>query len=259
VQSILVLCLGNEVLSDDRFGAEIAELLRGDDFGPDVELLFVSAAGFALVDLLANRRSVLIVDTILTGTSEPGSIHYFPMGNLTPSKNLVNSHQINLPTALEFGRKMGYAMPDDIQVLAVEAQDVTTLSERLTEPVAAALDETTLRIRSWIEQKRKGVTSMTESRPLPDPHGPAKPCPECQGRGWKDNRCLTPDMANKCSACDGKGFTGSGAECRACRGTGLIETRTVDKNPCALCGGAGLYPVPESMTLQEYAFRPGKK
>ena len=155
MKSILVLCLGNEVLSDDRFGAEIADLLRGDDFGPDVEVLFVSEAGFTLVDLLANRRSVLIIDTILTGTAAPGTLHYFPVGKLTPSKNLVNSHQINLPTALEFGRRMGYAMPDDIQVLAVEAQDVTTLSERLTEPVAKALDETALRVRSWVEGKRK--------------------------------------------------------------------------------------------------------
>lgn len=149
----LVLCLGNEVLSDDRFGAEIAEQLHRDDFGPEVEVLFVSAAGFTLVDLLADRRSVLIVDTILTGQSVPGTIHYFPIGNLTPSKNLVNSHQINLPTALEFGRKMGYCMPDDIQVLAVEAQDVTTLSERMTEPVASSVSGTLARIRGWIKEK----------------------------------------------------------------------------------------------------------
>jgi len=161
VKPILVLCLGNEVLSDDRFGAEIAELLRADDFGPDVEVLFVSAAGFALVDLLANRRSALIVDTILTGTCDPGTIHYFPIGNLAPSKNLTNSHQINLPTALEFGRKMGYAMPDDIQVLAVEAQDVTTLSERLTEPVAAAIDTSLKRIRAWVVTKAE-VTSNAD-------------------------------------------------------------------------------------------------
>jgi hydrogenase maturation protease len=155
VKPILVLCLGNEVLSDDRFGAEIADQLRGDDFGPDVEVVFVSAAGFTLVDLLANRQSALIVDTILTGNAAPGTIHFFPMGNLTPSRSLINSHQINLPTAIAFGRKMGYVMPDDIQVLAVEAQDVTTLAERLTEPVAAALDEAASRVRSWVESKKQ--------------------------------------------------------------------------------------------------------
>ena len=153
MKPILVLCLGNEVLSDDRFGAEIADRLRGDDFGPDVEVLFVAAAGFTLVDLLAGRKAALVVDTILTGACDPGTIHYFPMGNLTPSRSLTNSHQINLPTALEFGRKMGYAMPDEIQVLAVEAQDVTTLAEKLTEPVAAAIDDSLKRVRAWVLEK----------------------------------------------------------------------------------------------------------
>ena len=155
MKPILVLCLGNEVLSDDRFGAEIADRLSGDDFGPDVEVLFVSAAGFTLVDLLAGRESALIVDTILTGTSDPGTLHYFPIGNLTPSRSLINSHQMNLPTALEFGRKMGYVMPGEIQVLAVEAQDVTTLAEKLTEPVAAATSEALSRIRLWVGDHRK--------------------------------------------------------------------------------------------------------
>ncbi len=158
MKPILVLCLGNEVLSDDRFGAEIADQLRDDDFGPDVEVLFVAAAGFTLLDLLANRRSVLIVDTILTGTSIPGTLHFFPIGKLTPSKNLINSHQINLPTALEFGRKMGYHMPEDIQVLAVEAQDVTTLAEKLTEVVAASLPDALTRIRAWISEKSSSVS-----------------------------------------------------------------------------------------------------
>ncbi|PWB74175.1 hypothetical protein C3F09_04275, partial [candidate division GN15 bacterium] len=101
----------------------------------------------------ANRRSVLIVDTIDTGKSAPGTLHFFPIGKLTPSKNLINSHQINLPTALEFGRKMGCRMPDDIQVLAVEAQDVTTLAETLTAAVAAAVPDAVERVRTWVRDK----------------------------------------------------------------------------------------------------------
>jgi DnaJ-class molecular chaperone len=83
-----------------------------------------------------------------------------------------------------------------------------------------------------------------------------KRCPECQGRGWTDNRCLSPDHAHKCSYCDGKGFNALENTCFACHGTGQIEVRQVDKTPCPLCSGAGVYPVPESMTLAEFAYRP---
>jgi hypothetical protein len=84
-------------------------------------------------------------------------------------------------------------------------------------------------------------------------------CPECQGRGWVDNRCVTPDHAHLCSYCNGRGENAVGQTCYACRGSGRIEVRQVDRNPCPLCSGAGVYPVPDSMTLSEFAFRPGDR
>ncbi len=36
----------------------------------------------------------------------------------------------------------------------------------------------------------------------------------------------------------------------------MIEIRQSDKSPCPLCAGAGVYPVPESMTIREFAFKP---
>ena len=98
-----------------------------------------------------------------------------------------------------------------------------------------------------------------EKTPTPTPSSPPRVCPECHGRGWVDNRCITPDHAHRCAYCDGKGFDAGGRECYACRGTGLIEVRKVDKNPCPLCAGAGVYPVPPTMTVWQFAYQPGKK
>lgn len=81
-------------------------------------------------------------------------------------------------------------------------------------------------------------------------------CPECQGRGWRDNLCAKSDEATTCNLCKGKGFDGIGHVCSGCGGTGRIEVRIADKSACTLCRGAGVYPVPESMTMDEFAFRP---
>jgi RecJ-like exonuclease len=98
-----------------------------------------------------------------------------------------------------------------------------------------------------------------ESRKAPSPEGEPKVCPECRGLGWVDNRCLTPDHSHRCMYCDGKGFDALENTCYACHGTGLIEVRQVDRNPCPLCSGAGVYPVPASMSVSDFAFRPGVK
>jgi len=100
---------------------------------------------------------------------------------------------------------------------------------------------------------------ITEKYNIPPSEGSPRACPECQGRGWHDNRCITPHEAHRCMYCDGKGFDAAEKACYACHGTGLIEIRTVDKRPCQLCAGAGVYPVPESMRISEFAYRPGQR
>ena len=52
-----------------------------------------------------------------------------------------SAHSIHLGTALELGEELGYAMPSECVVYAVEADDVETFGEELSPPVAAAADE----------------------------------------------------------------------------------------------------------------------
>ncbi|MFZ5433047.1 MAG: hydrogenase maturation protease [Calditrichota bacterium] len=157
MKSLLVLCLGNEIISDDRFGPVIAQRLQSEseaDLGADV--IFAPVAGFFLLDYMTGRRAVLIVDTIRTGRAEPGTLHTFPAGILTPSKNLTTSHQINLPTVMELGKQMGVELPGQVDVIAVEALDLETLSEALTAPVQAAVEDTLNYIRRWIATNSSG-------------------------------------------------------------------------------------------------------
>ncbi|OGC92277.1 MAG: hypothetical protein A2W25_14795 [candidate division Zixibacteria bacterium RBG_16_53_22] len=153
LKSDAVICLGNEILSDDAFGYHVAELLRSSGELPEAEIIFAPLAGFGLLELFNRRRRVLIVDTIVTGQDPPGTIHLSPLGQFTPSYNLTTSHQMNLPTTLEFGRQMGMAMPNRIDVLTVEAADIETLSESMTPAVKAALEPAAGRIREWASGK----------------------------------------------------------------------------------------------------------
>ncbi|MBM3324465.1 MAG: hydrogenase maturation protease [Calditrichaeota bacterium] len=152
-KSLLVLCLGNEILSDDGFGPEVARRLQKEsepDFPADV--VFAPLAGFNLLDLLTERERVLIVDTIRTGKVAPGTLHHFPASALAPSHNLTTSHQINLPTALELSRRLSIKMPEVVDVLAVEAQNLETFSEQLTPPVRDAVEEAVRFILEWIQK-----------------------------------------------------------------------------------------------------------
>jgi hydrogenase maturation protease len=169
VHRFLVLCLGNEILSDDAVGPVIARRLQAIELGnDDVEVIFTPTAGFSLLDLLENRAEALIVDSIITGTDTPGTIRLFVMGEQVPTHNLINSHEINLPTALSLGRAMGYQMPKNVSVLTIEARDVTTLSERLTPPVSASVDEAVAHVLRWIQQINGDIAIERELQPAAD-------------------------------------------------------------------------------------------
>ena len=152
----LILCLGNEVLSDDGFGPVVASRLRELGVEDDnTEVIFASLAGFVLIDLLKCRDRVLVVDSIFTGKHPAGTLYKFPAGVMTPSRNLTTSHQISLPTAIEFGKKLGCTMPKQIDVLAVEVEDIETLQEELTPAVAAAVEGAVSTIQDWLVAELK--------------------------------------------------------------------------------------------------------
>jgi hydrogenase maturation protease len=150
---ILVLCLGNEVLSDDAFGFHVSAELRKSSVGDRADVEFAAVAGFALLDLLQGRRAALIVDTVVSGNAVPGTLRLFRNGFGTATRHLVSSHQMSLPTALRFGAILGYDMPGAIDVLAVEALDVQTLSESMTPAVAPSIGNAVTEIEKWVQSR----------------------------------------------------------------------------------------------------------
>ena len=150
----LLLCLGNEIVSDDRFAFEVAVRLQvKNELMNRVDIEAVSVAGFALLDLMNHRSRVLIVDTIQTGEVDPGTLSMFTDNHFIPSSHLTNSHQLSLPTSIEFGRELGYEIPKQIDILVVEAEDVFTLSEQLTPAVEQAIPQAIAYIEQWLQSE----------------------------------------------------------------------------------------------------------
>lgn len=154
MKSTLILCLGNEILSDDGFGCAVAAgLEKRLSLELDVEVEFASRAGYYLIERLSGCQRALIVDSVGTGLEKPGTLRFHSRGVFTPSNHLTCSHQLSLPTALELARHLAIDMPEEIDILTVEAADIETLSTTMTPDVAAAVDPAIERILNWINRR----------------------------------------------------------------------------------------------------------
>jgi hydrogenase maturation protease len=137
-----VIGLGNTLLSDDGVGVYAAREIRRrlDGRRPDVDVVESEVAGFALLELMTGWERVILIDAIEFDGVEPGEVLRIHPQDLHTSLRVRSVHEVDLPTILELGRRLGMRMPDEILVYAVQVQDCLTFGERLTEPVRSACD-----------------------------------------------------------------------------------------------------------------------
>jgi len=138
---ILVLGIGNPILSDDGVGIKVAQEVGTKLNDPQVTVSETSAAGLSLLDSIIDYDKVIIIDAIQTEEGKAGQIYRMKPGNFSFAKHISSPHQINLVTALELGKMLNLNMPQEISIFAVEAKDTTSFSEACTPEVEQAIPE----------------------------------------------------------------------------------------------------------------------
>jgi len=139
LRKVLVLGLGNDILTDDAIGLRIIRQLRSQNHTPpSVHLAETSEMGLALLDFITGYDAVLLVDSIQTGRVPPGQIHDLDAEGFARVTGRT-PHFLGVGETIALGRRLGLAMPNTARVIAVETQDPFTLGTELTPPLAAAL------------------------------------------------------------------------------------------------------------------------
>lgn len=142
----LVLGVGNPILSDDGVGIHVARALR-DKHLPNVAVEELPASGLELLDVVLDYDKVVIVDAIKTNEGVPGEYYVLEEKDFERSVHGASPHGINIATALALGRRVVPGrMPKEVVFIAVEADDLVNVSEKLTDRVRSALPEIVERV-----------------------------------------------------------------------------------------------------------------
>ena len=140
---MLVLGLGNSILSDDGVGIHVVRAVAAQWTGNGVDFQEASVGGLRLLEVIAGYDRLILVDAIQTPDGAPGQIYRLTSDDLRTSLHAGSTHDFSFQGALAWGRQMGMALPPDdaITIIAVEAEDVLTFGEALMPAVAAALPD----------------------------------------------------------------------------------------------------------------------
>ncbi|QOY88913.1 hydrogenase maturation protease [Paludibaculum fermentans] len=140
---VLVLGLGNLLLSDDGVGLRLLELLSADP-APGVEYVDGGTQGLALLGLFEGRHSVVVCDAVALD-GEPGAIHVLDKAAIAELRGsrAGSAHESNALGLLQALTLLGQD-PDELWVVGIEPEVVRTgigLSASVTASLAGCVQQ----------------------------------------------------------------------------------------------------------------------
>lgn len=159
----IVLGLGNDLLGDDAIGLLVVRRVQ-ELIGDEVDAIECRCAGLSLLDPLAGRTHAIIIDAILTGQQPAGTLYRITPADLRDVTNL-SPHYAGLPEVIGMAGHLGLDFPEEIEIIAIEAEDVTTIGAGLTPAVAGAFDEVVQQVIDIVQRWR--VEKPIVAKPTP--------------------------------------------------------------------------------------------
>jgi hydrogenase maturation protease len=144
----IVIGLGNPILGDDGIGWRVVEQVTEEmEAGPQngnsetIETECLAVGGLTLMEHLIGYERAILVDAITTGKVPDGTVRSFPIEALPNLAigHFSSAHDTTLQNAIDMGRRMGAQLPEEIEIVAIEAQQIYDFSEELSAPVSNAL------------------------------------------------------------------------------------------------------------------------
>jgi hydrogenase maturation protease len=136
----VIIGMGNPLLRDDGVGIQAVRALEPVvGTRRDVDLLELYTGGIRLMEEMAGYDRAFVVDAMVTGRHEPGTVVAFSQEDFISTRRTNSTHDTDFRVSLEMARFLGLPIPDDIRFWGVEATDVDSFSEELTGPVEAAI------------------------------------------------------------------------------------------------------------------------
>jgi len=149
---VLVLGLGNILLQDEGLGVHaLKRLSERYQLSPGVELMDGGTSGMALIDAMAGREQLLVVDAV-EADGEPGTLVELANEEVPAYlRTLVSPHEIGLVDVLGVMTLSGEA-PAEIHLVGMVPSS-TELDLELTSPIAdridALVDRVVTKLRAW--------------------------------------------------------------------------------------------------------------
>jgi hydrogenase maturation protease len=107
-QKIVVLGVGNLLLSDEGVGVHVAHELMKLDLPPEVSVVEGGTDGFRLLNVITEADRIIVIDAVRSG-ADPGSVYRFDVKDVrnVPLGFMTSVHQVGILEVIELSGLIG--------------------------------------------------------------------------------------------------------------------------------------------------------
>ncbi len=157
-RNVLILGVGNLLLTDDGFGVHVINELRKIPLPPNVTLIDAGIVSHQLIPDFHEADLLIFIDAVQAG-DVPGSIFKFSPEDMRFMSNLKMSlHDMSLIDVLQMTELTG-KRPETV-IIAVQPKDVTSPSMELNEEIRAVIPKV---IELVMEELKKREVLLEET------------------------------------------------------------------------------------------------
>jgi hydrogenase maturation protease len=143
---VIVIGLGNPILTDDAVGIRISELLEKKlpaiafPENTEISIRQNESGGWDILDLVVDYDVLILIDALLDKSLKPGELKWYTDKVFT-SIRLSGVHNMDVFSAIEYGKSLKLKVPEKIIVLGIGVKDVLTFSEQCSSEVETAIEK----------------------------------------------------------------------------------------------------------------------
>ena len=131
-KNILILGMGNDILTDDGIGIKITKVLEKEFPNKGFVYDTLSLGGLEIIEYIKDFNSVIIIDAIKTMNGIPGTVYQFVPEDFKETLHLSNIHDISFLTSLRLAKDLDIKTPDNIHIIAIEILEDMVFSDNFT-------------------------------------------------------------------------------------------------------------------------------
>lgn len=137
-KKILILGLGNEILTDDGIGAKLVKHFKEFDNDQNITYQTTWLGGLDILEFFDNDYDAAIfIDAAKTGKVETGTVEKYDLENFKETLHLSNFHDTSFLNTIKLADKLGYKVPKSINIISIEVEEDELFGNKFSKQIEA--------------------------------------------------------------------------------------------------------------------------